>query len=130
MAMLCPGVWPDLPHLQVPHANGRSSPPCRSICVWVALSSPHHHQPAETQQWGRVLDNDVERSERTRGHQVVPAEAIGPRLCSVVHYLDVRQAAGDHSPLKERTLARDSLKQCESRFGKRNRKRQAGEARP
>jgi hypothetical protein len=112
---------PDGPRLELPHPQrGRR---CTAVGLLCAITStlPGNEGAAYREQRGRILDEDRERGQRPRGHEVMRPDPLPPSLSPGLDRLGVRKLqALDGSP-QEGGLPTDALYESDAPIGKRDR---------
>ena len=89
---------------------------------------PCHKRPAVAKKRGRVLDEDPERCERPRRHEVLAADPLRPRLRTGVDDGHVAEPELPRRALEERALPPDALDERDLRFRQRDRQGQTRES--
>jgi hypothetical protein len=111
----------DGPRLQLPHPQrGRRCTAVGLLCA-IASTLPGNEGAAYREQWGRILDNDRERGQRPRGHEVMRPDPLRPSLSPGLDRLGVCELQALDRPPQEGDLPTDALYESDAHIGKRDR---------
>jgi hypothetical protein len=109
------------PHLELRHPQrGRRRTGVGLLRV-IATALPGNEGTADREQRSRVLDEDRERGQRSRDHEVVRADPFRPSLGPGPDRVGVRELQALDRPPHEGDLPTNALHESHARVGKRDR---------